>query len=120
MTTIGGLSNYIQGYTHCIDSCDPYYSDKTNRLGYDNTRCLLSCNKYYTSLRQEGIPDPYKSLNNRYTSVLNFCKDFCKGNIDCEEKCYQQNQCIKQCNIDSKFMTLDNKNKCIKSCYKQY
>ena len=105
MTTIGMLSKYINPYTNCINSCDFFYTDKTNRLGYDNVKCLLKCNDIYTQYRKNNY---YNKIPLSIHEYLNY--------IPCNpykyEECYGRKLGLLGCEIDKKFMTRESYEKC--------
>jgi hypothetical protein len=107
---IGGLANYVKGYTNCLDQCDFDKSDKTQRLGFDNTSCLLKCNTYYNYLERHRLPD--KSF---YPDVIpKQC--LTQPTLQAQGKCYQFSYCLKQCELDKNLMTQDNMKRCVDRC----
>ena len=108
---LGNLAKYKKGYTLCQDSCDFNNTDKTQRLGYDNTTCLLKCNDFFSNLRKKNLPD----INVQSLSEFCFDKDIKK-----QEQCYQYNLCKQYCQLDSSLMKPDQLTKCFQNCYNIY
>jgi len=127
MTTIGALNKYIHDYTTCINECDFYNTDKTQRLGYDNNLCLFKCNSYFTQLRKNNYPTekiffPDKSV--LPAPYLTYDKAACdsqpaQSKLACMEKQYQQFICKKQCDLDGRFFTPYRKQICYNLCESQ-
>lgn len=124
MTTIGALNEYVKDYTNCINQCDFYNTDKTKRLGFDNTLCLLKCNSYFTQLRQlrqpsERIYFPDASIIPKEYKSLDFktCRNK-KGNefLTCMENLHQKNVCQTQCFLNESFFSPYRMKICLRMC----
>lgn len=119
MTTIGALNSYIRDYTNCINECDFYNTDKTKRLGFDNTGCLLKCNSYFTQLRKQG--EPSRPIYFKDASVIPFVRrniDYktCLYDLNCMEKVFQKEMCKKQCDLNRTFFSPYRSNRCLSLC----
>lgn len=119
MTTIGALNKYIYDYTDCINACDFYNTDKTKRLGYDNTLCLLKCNSYFTQLRKLNLPSQniYFPDTSTSPSLIHKPDNKCGNSLTCMENHYQKDLCIRQCTLNESFFSPYRMKRCIDLCH---
>jgi hypothetical protein len=122
MTTIGALNKYVHDYTKCVDGCDFYNTDKTKRLGYDNTVCLLKCNDYFTRLRKNNLPSRSvyfldSSLDPTPINKSNTCQ-YLEGEkkLKCLDETYQRDLCKKQCYLNESFFSPYRMKVCLRLC----
>jgi hypothetical protein len=116
---IGALSKYIHEYTDCINGCDFYNTDKTKRLGFDNTVCLLKCNSYFTNLRRLNEKPQAVWFPDATDIPAHFSKDkfrICNNNLDCMERKYQESLCFRQCLLNESFFTPHRMQTCFRMC----
>lgn len=119
MSTVGALQNYYSDSTRCYDRCGYFNTSKQDRLGFDNVKCLINCNDFYSKLKNKGlmtVPVTYERgylqfIPKEYIPQITNMRDLKKLNLN-----YNINQCVHQCDLDKPFMSNSNNNMCKRKC----